>query len=84
MEHPLQPYFFTSAMLALVTEVQGAKVLKLFSCSTQLSMKLVLLISLKLLTIANSFLLHIAEHETGPAYKSQITYNCKFFLATHS
>ena len=40
------------------------EVIKLFSCSTELSMKLVLLIKLKLLTITNSFLLNIAEHET--------------------
>ena len=37
--------------------------MKLFSCSTQLSMKFVLLISHKLLTIQNSFLLNMAEHE---------------------
>ena len=36
---------------------QGPEVIKPFSCSTQLSMKFVLLIYLKLLTIANSFLL---------------------------
>ena len=41
----------------------GPEVIKLFSCSTQLSMKFALLINLKLLTIANSFLLNIAEHE---------------------
>ena len=40
----------------------GPEVMKLFSFSTQLSMKyiLVLLINLKLLTNANSFLLNIA------------------------
>ena len=36
---------------------------KLFLCSTQLSMKFVLLINLKAPTIANSFLLNIADHE---------------------
>ena len=41
----------------------GPEDIKLFSCSTQLSMKFFLLINLKLLTIANSFLLNIAEHE---------------------
>ena len=41
----------------------GPEVIKLFSCSTQLSMKFFLLINLKSLTIANSFLLTIAEHE---------------------
>ena len=40
-----------------------------FFCSTQLSMKFVLLINLKLLTIANSFLLIIAEHENFSANK---------------
>ena len=37
----------------------GPEVIKLFSCSTQLSMQ----INLNLLTIANSFLLNITEHE---------------------
>ena len=37
--------------------------IKLFSCSTQLSMKIALSINLKLQTIANSVLLSIAEHE---------------------
>ena len=40
----------------------GPAVIKLFSCSTQLSMKFALLINLKLLAIANSFLLNLAEH----------------------
>ena len=40
----------------------GPEVIKLFSCLTQLSTKFVLL-NLKLLTILNSFLLNIAEHE---------------------
>ena len=42
---------------------------KLFLCSTQLSMKFVLLINLKLLTTANSVLLIIAEHENFSANK---------------
>ena len=41
----------------------GPEVIILFSCSTHLSMKFVLLINLKLLTIANSFRLNIAAHE---------------------
>ena len=40
----------------------GTKIIKPFSCSSQLSMKFVLLINLKLLPTANSFLLNIAEH----------------------
>ena len=43
----------------------GPEVKKLFSCSTQLSMKFVLLINLKLLTNANSFLLNVAKHENS-------------------
>ena len=39
----------------------GPEVIKLFLCSTQISMKFVLLINLKLLTIANSFLLNITS-----------------------
>ena len=41
----------------------GSELIKPFSCSTQLSMKFVLLINLKLLTIINSFLVKKAEHE---------------------
>ena len=47
----------------------GPEVIKLFSCSTQLSIKCDLLINLKLLTIANYFLLKTAEHEDFFAYK---------------
>ena len=54
-------------------------VIKLFSCSTQLSMKLFLLINLKLLTIANSFLLNIAEHENFSANKYENANYCSHF-----
>ena len=42
---------------------------KTFSCSTQMSMNFFMLIDLKILNIANSFLLniHVAEHEIFPA-----------------
>ena len=36
--------------------------IKRFSCLTQLSMKFVMLLNLKILTIANSFLLNMTEH----------------------
>ena len=57
----------------------GPEVIKLFSCSTQLSMQLVLLIHLKLLTIANSFLLNIAVHENFSANKCENANNCWHF-----
>ena len=41
----------------------GPEVIKRFSYSTQLGIKFALLINLKLLTIANPFMLNIAEHE---------------------
>ena len=41
----------------------GPEVIQHVLCSTQLNKKFVLLINLKLLTIANSFLLNIAEHK---------------------
>ena len=47
----------------------GPKIVKLFSCSTQLSMKFSLLINHKLLTIVDSFLINIAEHENFSANK---------------
>ena len=47
----------------------GPEVVKLFSCSTQLSMKFVMLINIKMLTIANSFLRNIAEQENYSANK---------------
>ena len=45
------------------------EVIKLFSCSTQLSMKFFMLINLILLKIANSYLLSMAEHENFFANK---------------
>ena len=57
----------------------GSEVIKLFSCSTQLSMKFVQLINLKLLIIANSFLLNIAEHENFSANKYENANYCWHF-----
>ena len=45
----------------------GPKGIKLFSCSPQLSMTFFMLINLKLLTNANSFLLNLAELENFSA-----------------
>ena len=56
----------------------GPEVIKLFSCSTELSMKFFMLINLKLLTIVNSFLLNIAEHENFSANKYE---NANYLLA---
>ena len=47
----------------LAVDLPGSEIIKLVSCSTQPSMKFVLLINLRLLTIANAFLLNIAKHE---------------------
>ena len=57
----------------------GPEVIKLFSCSTHLSMKFVLVIYLKLLTIANSFLLNKAEHENFSADKYENASYCWLF-----
>ena len=59
----------TRVKLFTVLNTHGPEVIKLFSCSTQLSMKFILLINLKLLMIVNSFLLNIAEHENFSANK---------------
>ena len=59
-------YFALNAQItsfALRGPNTGPEVLNFFSCSSQLTMKFVLLINLKLLTSANSFLLNIAEYE---------------------
>ena len=55
----------------------GLEVIKLFSCSTQLSIKFVLLINLKLLIIANSFSLDIAEHEIFSKFLFLLLINMK-------
>ena len=57
----------------------GPKIIKLFSCSTQLSMKYVLLINLKLLAIAIFFLLNIDEHEIFSANKYENVNYCWHF-----
>ena len=57
------------------------EVVKLFSFSTQLNMKFDLLINLKLLTIANSLVLNIAEHENYSANKYEYaSYCCHFHI----
>ena len=48
--------------ILILTWQLGPEVIKLFSCSTPLSMKFVLLIKFKLLTIANSFWLKCCWH----------------------
>ena len=53
----------------------GPEVIKLFSCSTPLSMKFILLINLKLLTIANSSLLNLAEHEHFPTKNMKMAFS---------
>ena len=57
----------------------GPQVIKLFSCLTQLSMKFVLLINLKLQTIENVFLLNKAEHEIFSANKYENANYCWHF-----
>ena len=64
-----------------VFQPPGPEVIKLFYCSTQLSMKFVLLINLKLLTIANSFLLYIAEHEIFAANKYENAIGIFIFMS---
>ena len=61
------------------TAQPGTELIILFSCSTQLSMKFVPLINLKLLTTANSFLLNIAEHENFSANKYENANYCWHF-----
>ena len=67
---------YKRASIPIVT--LGPEVTKLFSCETRLSMKFVLLTNFKLLTIANSFLLNIAEHENFSANKYENA-NCWHF-----
>ena len=57
----------------------GPEVITLFSCSTQLRMKFVLLINLKLLKIANSFFLNIVEYENFSANKYENANYCWHF-----
>ena len=56
------------------------KYIKLFSYSTQLSMKCVLLINLKLLTIVNFFLLRIAEQEIFSRINMKMLTNVGIFI----
>ena len=68
-----------SLVKKLENSLPGPKVIELFSCSTHLSMKFVLLIDLKLLTTANSFWLNIAEHEIFSANKCENANNSWHF-----
>ena len=55
------------------------EIIKLFSCSTPLSMKFIMQINLKLLPAANSFLLNIAEHENFSTNKYENANYCWHF-----
>ena len=57
----------------------GPEDIKRFSCPTQLSVKFVLLINLKLLRIASSFLLNIAEHENSSSNECENVTYCWHF-----
>ena len=57
----------------------GPEVIKLFSRSTQLSMKFFILINLKLPTIPNSFSLNIVEHENFSGNKYENANYCWHF-----
>ena len=73
-------YFGTRFYSALTCNLETSSWgYKLCSCSTQPSMKLVLLINIELLKIANSFLLNIAEHENFSANKCENTNFCWHF-----
>ena len=65
----------------VINRIPGPEVIKLFSCSTQLSLKFVQLINLKLQTLVhvNSFLLNIAEHENFSANKYENANYCWHF-----
>ena len=58
----------------------GPEVIEVFSCSTHLSRKFVLLINLKLLIIPNFFLLNIAEHEISSGNKYENANNSWIFI----
>ena len=74
----LQNQCFSVDCISGCTLWPGPEVIKPFSCSTQMSMKFFMLIDLKILTIANPFLLNIAEHEIFSANK---IWKCQLLLA---
>ena len=62
---PALSQFLSYFCVCWILSRELAPKLYFFSCSTQLSMKFVLLINLKIPTTANSFLINIAEHENS-------------------
>ena len=68
-----------SLILSSLPTKTGQAVIKLFSCSTQLSMKFVLLINIKLLNTAISFLLNITERENFSTHKYENANYCWHF-----
>ena len=64
-------HFLQNCFCSLQRHKSGPEVIKRFSRLTQLSMKLALLINLKLLIIGNSLLLNIPEHEHFSANKHE-------------
>ena len=71
LPNPILMYTPTYYMFFGGVKRSGPEVIKLFSCTTQLSMKFFMLINLQLLTMLNSFLLNIAEHESASPNKNE-------------
>ena len=67
-------------MLMPVCPNTGPKVIKTFFMLNSAVLKFFMLINLKLLIIANSFLLNIAEHDNFSAYKYE---NANYFWHFH-
>ena len=77
--YPESEYILINNSLQQPSSQVQAQVIKLFLCSTQLSMTFFMLINLKLLTTANSFLKNIAEHENSSANKYENANYCWHF-----
>ena len=65
----------------IILSVQAPEVIKLFSCSTEMSMKFILLINLKFTNNENSFLLNIAEHENFSGNMKMLTFLALSYLS---
>ena len=64
---------------AIGTKISGTEVIKLFSCSTQLSTKFILLINVKMPKVVDILTFISMIYTTFESLKPRYVFNCRYF-----
>ena len=71
--------FITNCVVIFIYEKAGPEVIKLFPCSTQLSVKFIMLINVKMLTIVGILTFIIMISTTSERLKTRNFFICRYF-----